>query len=264
MYTDVALKLQCTSMLALYDQVHKGDGKNRKSAAAERTKLWLENCLSALGSSSQEKIPMWASLSCYDTQWSYANSSKYLMEKRDLLAGISIAGWHRIQARDERNELLGRIAKEFYPGTKFSVLAVSNMEQILDAIKHGVSIIGSDLPAIWARSNKALALNIDSPASSSIRTLDDNGCIDLGSEKYCRDTSPILPGCSCLSCQDGRYTASYLHHLIKAKELLSQILLFGHNLHQMLLLFEKLSTGAKGNEVGDLLTHIEDQLHPKH
>ncbi len=267
MYTEVALKLKCDSILALYDQVHSGDGKNRKAAAGERTKLWLDICMSTLEASSNgKKVPLWASFSCYEDEWSYKKSCKYLKEKGDLLAGISIAGWHRIEARHERNKLLDRIMNDLQQlGTKYSILAASNMEQILDAIQRGVSIVGSALPVIWARSNKALALSLDPEESLSTnainrRLLDGDGCIDLSNSIYRHDTSPIVQGCRCLTCRDDKYTASYLHHLINAKELLAQILLFGHNLHHMLLLFEKLSTAAKDDGLNNLCKSVEGQL----
>ena len=279
LYTEVALKLQCDSMIALHDQVHEQDGKNRKAAALERTKLWLTSCLTALAASSSSsalesnrKMPLWASLSCYDSERSLEDSLKHLMKNHDQLAGISIAGWHRLEGRDARNELLNRVTKEFQhqPETKYSILAATSMEQILDAARSGVTLIGSALPAIWARSNCALVLKLDQTESESTTgtsfdvNLDQNGCIDLSNEIYACDPTPIIPGCRSIACRDDKYTRSYLHHLIKAKELLAQILLFGHNLHQMLLLFEKLSNANAGeheqNKVGDLCNYIESQL----
>jgi tRNA-guanine family transglycosylase len=260
-YIEVALKLQCDSMITLYDQVHQDDGKNRTAAAADRTKVWLERCLKELeSSSSQEKTEFWAALSCYDSDRNYANSTKYLMEKCNLFTGITIVGWHHIKARNERNELIHNLKKDFPSGTKFSVLAASNMQQILDAVKNGIGLIGSTLPVKLARSHKALALNIESPNSQSSRTLDSNGCIDLSDEQYCHDSSPIIPGCNSLSC---KYSVSYLHHLIKANELLAQILLFGHNLHQLLLLFNKLSIMKGKQEVAEACAQIERQLKSK-
>ena len=245
MYTEVAVKLQCESMLALYDQAHPEEGNKRKASAADRTKLWFDRCLATL-ESADKKVPLWASLSCFNSERSLTESIRYLTEKQDSLEGISVVGWHHIKDRDERNALLGKCVDAFKPGTKFAILAASNLEQVLDAAKNGVYTIGSALPVTWARSHKALALDFASSDSSS-NILDENGCIDLSQEIYCRDASPLLPGCHCLACRDGRYTRSYVHHLIKAKELLAEILLFGHNLHQMLVLFKELS-GAAGEK----------------
>jgi queuine tRNA-ribosyltransferase len=48
-----------------------------------------------------------------------------------------------------------------------------------------------------------------------------------GVYKFSQD--PIDPGCECYTCRS--YTRSYLHHLIKAKEVLGWKLIAGHNLH---------------------------------
>ena len=65
------------------------------------------------------------------------------------------------------------------------------------------------------------------------------------------------------------FTRAYIHHLIKAKEMLAETLLFVHNLHQMLLLFRQLCEAASldgGREEGTtdnlaaFVQRIEDQL----
>jgi tRNA-guanine family transglycosylase len=92
--------------------------------------------------------------------------------------------------------------------------------------------------------------------------MDIDGCIDLSNEIYSRDADPLLPGCQCLSCADNRYTKAYVHHLIKANEMLAQILLFGHNLHQILVLFREISRASSegANKVEQLCSIIESQI----
>ena len=84
------------------------------------------------------------------------------------------------------------------------------------------------------------------------------GKLDLSKEQFARDSSALLPGCQCVACRPRQintsagdvkkmvpsFTRAYIHHLIKANEMLAETLLFVHNLHQMLLLFRNLSKAA--------------------
>jgi queuine tRNA-ribosyltransferase len=45
-----------------------------------------------------------------------------------------------------------------------------------------------------------------------------------------------MPGCQCHACKN--FTRAYIHHLLKAKELLGDVLLYTHNQHQVLSLFD--------------------------
>ena len=263
MYSKVANKLCCDAMLALYDQAHQDEGKKRKATAGERSKAWLEKCIRTL-ETSENKSSLWAALSCYHSKWSFADSVKYLTEQQQSYEGIAIIGWHHIQSRDERIELLQKVVGVQTTKPKLSILAASSLAQILDAARNDVYTIGSSLPVIWARSYKALNLSF-CPLKGSTEgqsTDSTDGCIDLTNEKYCRDASPILPGCSCLSCRDDKYTKAYIHHLIKAKELLAQILIFGHNLQQTLVLFREMSDAASegAGKIEELCAMIESQV----
>lgn len=40
-----------------------------------------------------------------------------------------------------------------------------------------------------------------------------------------------MPGCTCKGCS--RHTRAYIHHLLKSKELLAEVLLYQHNQHQL-------------------------------
>ena len=47
--------------------------------------------------------------------------------------------------------------------------------------------------------------------------------------RFLRDTRPIEAGCDCYTC--ARFTRAYLHHLIRANEILGARLATIHNLH---------------------------------
>ncbi len=55
------------------------------------------------------------------------------------------------------------------------------------------------------------------------------GRVSLSNAKYAQMFIPIEPDCQCYTCQN--FTTAYLHHLIKAQEMLSATLLSIHNLY---------------------------------
>ncbi|KAL3803837.1 hypothetical protein HJC23_003999 [Cyclotella cryptica] len=160
---------------------------------------------------------------------------------------------------------------------QFLVLAVNDVKSILDAAREGVSIIGTDLARLWSCSRTASVLDlslslakesIDSEVISSKSTTAVHGRIDLSQIQYANDCEPILRGCTCLTCRPRQaskrpagylhyeqraedseakipsFSRAYIHHLIQAKEMLADTLLFIHNLHQMVQLVRLLSEAA--------------------
>ena len=110
------------------------------------------------------------------------------------------------------------------------------------------------------------------------------GRINLNDKQYANDSKPVMQGCTCLTCRIGdthnravgyqhfqtessgtdrdnpSFSRAYIHHLIQAKEMLADTLLFIHNLHQMVLLFHKLSEASVASQLESLCMWIEKQL----
>jgi tRNA-guanine transglycosylases, various specificities len=229
MYAEVGMKLQCNSMLSLFDQAHPDDGKKRKIAAVERTQEWLEKCLSSikLKGDGRHKY-LWGAFSCVGGERLIADGSFTDLTQHDnvlLLKGIALVGWHHIPRRHDRIKIVNKVRKKVAaPGTQLCILAALTLEQIVEAASSGVGTIGTSLPVVWARSHKAMVSGLDVYQQyQSKGRLDSHGYMDLSNEKYRDDESPMLPNCLCLACKNGRHSKAYIHHLIKANELLAQI-----------------------------------------
>lgn len=61
--------------------------------------------------------------------------------------------------------------------------------------------------------------------------------IDLRQDAWVRDTRPLMTGCTCHACRS--HTRAYIHHLFKCEEMLGEVLLYTHNRHQLMCLFEE-------------------------
>ena len=121
---------------------------------------------------------------------------------------------------------------------EYALLAANDIESIIDAAKEGVSIIGTDLLRRLSLSGQALFFDL-----TDISSISSEQCyLDLKDRKFAEDASPIVEsgGCKVTS----SFSRAYIHHLIEAKEMLAQTLLFIHNLNQMLLLFRQLSNDS--------------------
>jgi len=220
---------------------------------------------------------------------------------------IAITGWDSVSySREYRRQALRQLMTTLqqmpHPSTttpprrrEYLILAVNDIQSILDAAREGVSIIGTDMVRLWSRDGMALCLDMSLGNGEKKNETESttSGMIDLSEEKYARDSSALLSGCQCVTCRPRQintrsnhldtkciddqtkksvpsFTRAYIHHLIKATEMLAETLLFVHNLHQMLLLFRQLSKAASlDDEVGGdeekrnleaFCQKIEDQL----
>ena len=182
--------------------------------------------------------------------------------------GVALIGWQHQTEPSARVEQLKTVADKL-AGNEVSsicVLSTQSLRQVMEiatcnaaAATNCTIYCGTNLPTIWAQEKKAFVVNLQCDSkntttekqqqrkdSSSFSTgLDENGCIylqtkclgkDVSSHAWFRDKGPLVKGCQCLTCQT--HTRAYVYHLVCAKELLAEILLFIHNLHHMLELLK--------------------------
>ena len=64
------------------------------------------------------------------------------------------------------------------------------------------------------------------------------GVINLWDTIHRKSLQPILANCICHACRN--HTRAYVHHLLLAKEMLGDILLYCHNQHQILQMFNEI------------------------
>ena len=94
------------------------------------------------------------------------------------------------------------------------LMGVGTPVNILEAVDRGVDLFDCVMPSRNARHGHLFT---------------SMGIININNQKYTEDKLPIDPNCDCPTCK--RYSRAYLHHLIKANEMLGMRLLVLHNLH---------------------------------
>lgn len=196
-------------------------------ASCERTTRWLERCKAEM-----DKL----------------NSLPDTLNKNQLLFGINqgctyddlrIEHMKRIAelgldgyaigglAVGEPKEVMYRVisaVEPFMPKDKPRYLmGVGTPGNILEGVRRGVDLFDCVMPSRNARHGHLFTAD---------------GIINMNNKKYENDELPIDPSCDCPVCKN--FSRAYIHHLIKAKEMLAARLCVMHNLYFYNTLTEKI------------------------
>ena len=153
--------------------------------------------------------------------WLYKDLRKQSAEYLSNFAtdGIAIGGLSVGETQDEMEDILN-FTTDYLPADKPRYLMwVGTPEYLEIAIRNWVDMFDCVLPTRLGRHGTAFS---------------SNGYVKLKNAKYFDDPTPIDSTCNCYVCKN--YSKSYLHHLIKEKEMLWWILISLHNiayLHQL-------------------------------
>ena len=150
-----------------------------------------------------------------------------------------------------------------------AVLDTRNVVQILDCLRLGVDYVGTGLPELWAVHGMAfvLPLRTADPSNTSETeqrqledndNIDTNGCFNMMDDRWKADTRPLVEGCDSLACNG--YSRAYIHHLLKAKELLGQILLMAHNLHHLMEMCKVATVEKQNGRIEQYVAALESRL----
>ncbi|WP_126174097.1 tRNA guanosine(34) transglycosylase Tgt [Altericroceibacterium xinjiangense] len=94
------------------------------------------------------------------------------------------------------------------------LMGVGKPDDIVGAVERGVDMFDCVLPTRSGRNGQAFTWN---------------GPLNLRNARFAEDASPLDERCSCPACSS--YSRAYLHHLVKAHEMLGAMLMTEHNLH---------------------------------
>ncbi len=112
------------------------------------------------------------------------------------------------------------------------LMGVGSPEDLVECVSRGIDMFDCVLPTRVAR-------------NGSLYTAD--GRINVLAAKYRTMDAPLQEGCDCYTC--GHFTAAYLSHLFRAKEVLALRLGSIHNLRFVLRLMEELRAAITGGQL---------------
>lgn len=93
------------------------------------------------------------------------------------------------------------------------LMGVGTPADLLGAVRRGVDMFDCVIPTRSGRTGRAYT---------------SRGVLNLRNARHAEDPRPIDPACACPAC--ARHSRAYLHHLVKAEEMLGPMLLTWHNI----------------------------------
>jgi queuine tRNA-ribosyltransferase len=93
------------------------------------------------------------------------------------------------------------------------LMGVGTPSDLIGAVRRGVDMFDCVIPTRSGRTGRAYT---------------SRGVLNLRNARHAEDASPLDPDCDCPACT--RHSRAYLHHLIKAEEMLGPMLLTWHNI----------------------------------
>ncbi|MBI3507836.1 MAG: tRNA guanosine(34) transglycosylase Tgt [Proteobacteria bacterium] len=127
--------------------------------------------------------------------------------------GYAIGGLAVGEPKDVREETLAA-TEPFMPADRPRyMMGVGKPQDIVAAVSLGVDMFDCVLPTRSGRTGQAFTCR---------------GTLNIRNARYAEDSGPLDPECGCPACR--KYSRAYLHHLIRADEILGPMLLTWHNL----------------------------------
>ena len=171
----------------------------------------------------------------YQALWGVLQGAQYedLRRKaaKDLAAlnedGISFDGFGLGGALDKENlgTIVGWMTEELPKDKPRHLLGIGEPDDLFVGVENGADTFDCVAPSRKAR-------------TSAVFT--NSGQVNITNAKFNRDFNPIDTDCDCYTCQN--YTAAYLNHLFRSKEMIGSTLATIHNERFIVRLVEKMRT----------------------
>ena len=217
--------------------------------------------------------------------------------------GIVIGGAHMGETQEQLGAAISRVRQAVGVTVPLLVQGADTMAQVLHALRCGVDLLASNIPALATARGLALIPSCQSTEDRNRNRIrdDDSGSsgssggkggdpkkpriepaaaagsrsgsgtgsakveesedqetaeyvgrfgpvLDLRHQANRADLGPVDADCSCHCCR--HHTRAYVHHLLRAKELLGEALLYAHNQHRLLALVGAVHASRSGTRGG--------------
>ena len=112
------------------------------------------------------------------------------------------------------------------------LMGVGKPDDIVGAVQRGIDMFDCVLPSRSGRTGQALTRR---------------GAVNMRNSRHRDDQRPLDESCECPCCKN--YSRAYLHHVHKAGEIISSMLLTWHNLHYYQVLMSELRQAIASNKL---------------
>ncbi len=199
------------------------DSPEKVRAATLTTRLWAERCLKAQRRVDQSLFGIVQG--GFDLELR-AEAAAQLVELD--FPGYALGGLSLGEPVEMTRRIVAVTAPLLPEAKPRYLMGVGSPEDILFGVEQGIDMFDSVLPTRIAR-NGAL--------------LTDQGRVNIHNARWKAAAPPIDPACGCYTCR--HFSAAYLHHLFRARELLAYQLATVHNLYYMQDFMRRLRTALQ-------------------
>ena len=208
-----------------FDQcIAYGASEKQVRQAMERTHRWAQSCFDA-HQSSATGAPSGQALFGIVQGGTFS-------ELRDESAraisaipfhGYAVGGLAVGENKEDMYQFTGQVAEVLPEDKPRYLMGVGSPEDLVEGVARGIDMFDCALPTRVARNG-----NLFTPV----------GRVDITKARYAEQQGPLDETCDCYTCRN--YSAAYLRHLFRAKELLGLRLASIHNLRFVLALMERI------------------------
>jgi len=154
--------------------------------------------------------------------------------------GYAIGGLAIGEPQEEMFEVLDYTVPDLPQGRPHYLMGVGKPADIVGAVLRGIDMFDCVIPTRSGRTGQAFVRG---------------GSLNLRNAKHVEDSRPLDVKCECPVCAN--YSRAYLHHLIKAGEMLAGMLLTFHNLHYYQDLMAQIRGSIESGTMGDFVTTFD-------
>jgi queuine tRNA-ribosyltransferase len=147
-------------------------------------------------------------------------------------------------SKDQMHEIVGVTMSMLSKDRPVHLLGIGGVSDIFNGVKYGIDTFDCVHPTRLARHGGALVTaNLKREEGDE----SDNEYFNLRNSRFKLDERPIDSSCGCNTCK--KFSRGYIHHLLKAKELLAMQLITIHNVYFMNRLMLAIRNAIKNNNL---------------
>ncbi|TXG48852.1 hypothetical protein EZV62_024727 [Acer yangbiense] len=234
-YMEMISSMRPNLWTTLADEVPAWVSDKRNKTSVDRTVKWLDECI-AMSPAGGAVFGSIVGGSNIEERQRCAQE----VAKRNV-SGYWIGGFGLAESMDDRPPLLYAVTDNLPEERPRLICGLGLPEEVLQGIAAGVDLFDSAYIYHLTLGGFALIFPLDGMETSDIGS--ECTKINLRATMYRKDTTPIVEGCSCYTCQN--HTKAYINHLLNVHEMLAQILLEIHNTYHYLGFFRSIRYAIK-------------------
>ena len=159
--------------------------------------------------------------------------------------GYAVGGLAVGENKEDMYRFTGQVTELLPQDKPRYLMGVGSPEDLVEGVARGIDMYDCALPTRVARNGSMFT---------------PEGRVDISKARYAEQQGPLDETCDCYTCQN--YSAAYLRHLFRAKELLGLRLASIHNLRFVLSLMERMRAAIFENRFESFRREFMDAYKP--